>query len=113
MDPVGFKIIALASRNDLLAVCGVNQCIVMRINKDGDISERQNVQFAGPLPSNAVPKVNIFNNRIFHFLDLLPAFASVHLADVRQNFKCKSRVLDLLHCKKQISEQKLTDFICS
>uniref|UniRef100_A0A1I7VYD8 Zinc finger in N-recognin family protein n=1 Tax=Loa loa TaxID=7209 RepID=A0A1I7VYD8_LOALO len=56
LDAVGFKIVALASMKDLLAVCGLNQCLILRINKDGDISERQNVEFANSLPSYAVPK---------------------------------------------------------
>ncbi|KAM3720367.1 Auxin transport protein BIG [Dirofilaria immitis] len=57
LDAVGFKIVALASMKDLLAVCGLNHCLILRINKDGDISERQSVEFANSFPSYAVPKV--------------------------------------------------------
>lgn len=57
LDAVGFKIVALTSSKDLLAVCGLNQCVILRINKDGDISERQNVEFANSYPSYVVPKV--------------------------------------------------------
>uniref|UniRef100_A0A158Q763 UBR-type domain-containing protein n=1 Tax=Elaeophora elaphi TaxID=1147741 RepID=A0A158Q763_9BILA len=62
LEAVGFKIVALASMNDLLAVCGLNQCLILRINKDGDISERQNVEFANSFPSYAVPKVRWIDN---------------------------------------------------
>ncbi|CAG9534494.1 unnamed protein product [Cercopithifilaria johnstoni] len=62
LDAVGFKIVALASMKDLLAVCGLNQCLILRINKDGDISERQNVEFANSFPSYAVPKVRWVDN---------------------------------------------------
>uniref|UniRef100_A0A915PMF8 UBR-type domain-containing protein n=1 Tax=Setaria digitata TaxID=48799 RepID=A0A915PMF8_9BILA len=57
LDSVGFKIVALASTKDLLAVCGLNQCLILRINKDGDVSEKQNVAFVNSYPSYAVPKV--------------------------------------------------------
>lgn len=57
LDAVGFKIVALASMKDLLAVCGLNQCLILRINKDGDISERQTVEFANSFPSYVIPKV--------------------------------------------------------
>ncbi|KAL3998511.1 E3 ubiquitin-protein ligase UBR4 family protein [Acanthocheilonema viteae] len=62
LDEVGFKIVALASMKDLLAVCGLNQYLILRINKDGDISERQNVEFANSFPSYAVPKVRWIDN---------------------------------------------------
>ncbi|VDK62634.1 unnamed protein product [Onchocerca ochengi] len=61
LDAVGFKIAALANMKDLLALCGLNQCLILRINKDGDISERQNVEFVSPFPSYAVPKMRWIN----------------------------------------------------
>ncbi|EJW86248.1 zinc finger protein [Wuchereria bancrofti] len=61
LDVAGFKIVALASMNDLLAVCGLNQCLILRISKDGDISEKQNVEFANPFPSYVVPKMRWIN----------------------------------------------------
>ncbi|KAK6106256.1 E3 ubiquitin-protein ligase UBR4 family protein [Brugia pahangi] len=61
LDVAGFKIVALASMNDLLAVCGLNQCLILRISKDGDVSEKQNVEFTNAFPSYVVPKMRWIN----------------------------------------------------
>ncbi|VDM95152.1 unnamed protein product [Thelazia callipaeda] len=62
LDAVNFKITAIAGKKDLLAVCCSTQCLILRINKEGDISEKHNLYFNNLFPTYAVPKIKWIDN---------------------------------------------------